>query len=196
MKRVLVADIFGNTDALQALAAEIPGEVEIIDPYSGTEMGFATERAAYQCFSSTVDIGGYAAIVHQYLKRQNQLVELIGFSAGGSAIWQCAADDYAGLVSGALCFYSSQIRHNAELQPSFPVQLVFPQSEAHFDVNVLMDQLAKTENVGLHQADYAHGFMNRYSLAFSLEGYRSYLNQLCESLSHHPVQKVNFVAVR
>ena len=56
MSTILVSDIFGRTSALEKLGDELPGSVEIVDPYSGLFMEFKEESAAYQFFTENIGL--------------------------------------------------------------------------------------------------------------------------------------------
>jgi hypothetical protein len=178
MKCLVVADIFGRTAALEALAQALPFETIILDPYNGEYLGFASEALAYAYFTAHVGLEGYSQLFNDRLAQQSGPVSLLGFSVGASVIWLNSALYTQAQVHHGVCFYGSQIRNYADIVPSFPMTLVFPKREAHFCVANLMTQLAGKRNVRLHQAPYLHGFMNQHSTHFDPEGYQGYLDKI------------------
>ena len=69
MQRIILADIFGYTDALQALADQLPGESLILDPYAGQSMVFREEACAYQCFQTSSSVEDYAQMLSVCLEQ-------------------------------------------------------------------------------------------------------------------------------
>jgi dienelactone hydrolase len=109
-------------------------------------------------------------------------VSLLGFSVGASIIWMNSALNNLPHVRGALCFYGSQIRNFSNINPRFPVSLVFPLSEKHFSVPELIDDLISKQNVQILQSPYLHGFMNYQSKNFDPLGHSQYL-QIIKSVA-------------
>ncbi|GLQ30906.1 dienelactone hydrolase family protein [Litoribrevibacter albus] len=179
MRYIFVSDIFGRTDALERLASRISGNVEIVDPYQSKPMGFADEAEAYSVFTQEVGLKRYSEMLLNHLIGFSDAVRLIGFSVGGSAIWNCSESGQLPHVVDAQCFYSSQIRHAVNTQPRFPTRLIFPAHEEHFSVSDLMALLQSKNNVTIEQTRYLHGFMNRYSKNYDPEGYEEFCQQLC-----------------
>lgn len=183
MQRLILSDIFGYTDSLQELADELSGSVKIIDPYDGQKMMFQNEAEAYEYFVVNVGLDAYREIVVGWIKEIAEPVTLLGFSVGASAIWSVSEDIGLGNVIGAVGFYGSQIRFNQGITPQFPVKLVFPSEEDHFDVLELAQTLSQKENVDVGVSQYRHGFMNKLSQNFNPAGYEKFaypLRQLSE----------------
>ncbi|MGI9274010.1 MAG: dienelactone hydrolase family protein [Endozoicomonas sp.] len=178
MNRIVVTDIFGKTPALESLCQELPGTSQIVDPYQGRFRNFSSEAQAYACFTSEVGLPRYAEALHDQVSGQNGKVELIGFSVGASAIWLLSERFTAEKVTGATCFYGSQIRHSIHLSPRFPVHLILPASEQHFSVQELANSLERKQNVEIEHTPYLHGFMNRYSENFNETAYRHFIQWL------------------
>jgi dienelactone hydrolase len=179
VRYILVSDIFGRTDSLECLASRISGNADIVDPYQSKYMGFADEAEAYSVFTQEVGLQRYSEVLLDHLKSVSTDVRLIGFSVGGSAIWNCSGNRLLTNVVDAQCFYSSQIRYAIETNPRFPIKLVLPAHEAHFSVSDLMVELENKSNVTIEQTYYLHGFMNRYSKNYDQEGYEEFSQRLC-----------------
>jgi len=185
MNKIIVTDIFGKTPALIELSDAISAN-KIIDPYDGQMMGFENEAQAYDYFTVNVGLDVYVDKLSQMIKAYSGDVTLIGFSVGAAAIWQLSESTSVriiNVVKCAICFYGSQIRHQTKLSPKFDVRLIFPISEAHFDVQALKCALANKPRVTIEQADFLHGFMNYHSENFDPIGYKKYLALLLNNSS-------------
>ena len=183
MLRIIVSDIFGKTEALEMLASEIPGDVEILDPYNGEVMGFDSEHDAYSYFTSKVGLEAYTAKLSDRIKASESNVSLIGFSVGASAIWRLSKEPALRKIPNAVLFYSSQIRHDTEIEPVFPICLIFPASESHFSVKTLIQTLQQKTRVEIHHSSYLHGFMNLHSKNYNAAAYKKYKQALCHLTS-------------
>lgn len=177
MQIVIVADVFGNTNALTALAKELNSSA-IIDPYQGIEMQFKDEKEAYKYFIEMVGLDNYLLQIIAVIKQYTEPVNLIAFSVGASAIWRLSATSEASLVNNSVCFYGSQIRHFTTIKPLFDIELVFPSSEAHFDVDMLKNKLSTKANVTTSQVPYLHGFMNQCSKNYNSDAYKNQVRRL------------------
>lgn len=185
MNHIIVADIFGKTPALIALANTINADV-IVDPYSGEHMNFKNEAQAYNYFTENIGLDKYLETLLKTVKECSGECILVGFSIGASVIWQLsqlASKKITNKVIYATCFYGAQIRHLTELSPKFDVKLIFPKKEPHFDVSALQQVLARKLNVTAIQVDFLHGFMNTHSNNFSHVAYEKYLGLLRRDLS-------------
>ena len=185
MVSVIVTDIFGLTPAIKALARAINADT-IIDPYQGAVLSFDNESHAYKYFTEHVGIDSYVDLLHEKITSCEGSVKLIGFSVGASAIWQLSAtisDVVANKVNSACCYYGSQIRYLTQLSPKFPIQVVFPESEPHFDVDELSKSIVNKIMVTTSYCDYLHGFMNKLSNNFNSIGYLEHI-ALLKSFSH------------
>lgn len=173
MNVVIVADIFGKTPALVDFANAL-GCFVIIDPYHATELDFATESEAYCYFSEQVGLECYMQIISQQLQQMTAST-VIAFSVGATAIWRLSETSIAKKVNNAICFYGSQIRNDTDINPLFPVELLFPIHEDHFDVDKLQRILALKNNVTCTQLPYLHGFMNPHSMNYNEIAYQQQL---------------------
>jgi dienelactone hydrolase len=183
MLKVMVADIFGITYSLKALAASVGGHVEIIDPYYGEELTFDGETEAYAFFMGNVGLERYCKIVDRHLTSISQQTEVIGFSVGASAIWLLSETINSAIFQRLVCFYGSQIRHHQYINPCVPTELVLPISEPTFDVGLVSENLSTKSKVKIHRTQYLHGFMNNHSKNFDPSGYEDYINWLRGSAS-------------
>jgi dienelactone hydrolase len=178
IQTVIVSDIFGKTKALERLCARIAAQYEIIDPYSGKDMGFDDEARAYACFMDTMGVNGYADHLLKQLERCQRQVILIGFSVGASAIWQISESLDEKITRRAAGFYGSQIRHNLDLNPSVEITLCLPVFEPAFSIADLTERLETKKNVRVLRTGYRHGFMNALSVNFNREGYLDFASWL------------------
>lgn len=179
MHRIIVSDIFGKTKALETISESLSGTVEIFDPYNSALMNFESESQAYSYFTNEVGLDKYTEILEAYVTKLNKPVSLLGFSVGASAIWKISEKREYRHISGALCFYGSQIRNYQDIIPHFPIQLVFPSFENHFSVSDLVLRLSQIDRVEIHQSGFLHGFMNSDSQNFNQKAYARYLQALC-----------------
>lgn len=182
MHYLLVADIFGKTQALEKIATQLTTTpattVDIFDPYQTQMLGFHNEAEAYAYFTAQVGLAAYTEQLRQHLLKLTSPVTLIGFSVGAAAIWQLASLQQLTKVVAATCFYGSQIRNHLDIQPVFPVQLIFPAQEPHFSVADLMQQLTGRVNVSIQQVTNLHGFMNRHSDNYDAASCRAFIKAL------------------
>ncbi|MCG8635547.1 MAG: hypothetical protein MI863_17060 [Desulfobacterales bacterium] len=180
MKIIIAPDIFGNTPALARLARKLEKTitgacVDIIDPY-GENVFFRQEDEAYAYFTTHLNIPAYSDMISARLSGEKQPVILLGFSAGGSAVWHLSGRaDSAAAVRG-IVFYGSQIRYHRDISPGFDMNLIFPAAEPHFDVDDLIEVLSPAPGVTISRADGLHGFMNEYSKNYSRELYTGFMD--------------------
>lgn len=185
MLTILVADIFGNTVALQQLAKQLATkEFLIIDAYAGQMINFNNEQTAYEYFNHHVGLRSYAQQLQKKLVKIKQPFNLIAFSVGGSALWLNAKLLKTTKVNRVVCFYAAQIRHHLERQPTVTIELVLPTSEPHFDMGDLKNRLSTKPNVIINQSEYLHGFMNQLSVNYDALGFQQYLTMLQAQFSH------------
>jgi len=173
VRLIIASDIFGRTPHLEALRARIcPDSAisELVDPFAGGQQGFADEDEAYAAFLAAGGLAGYKARLVETLYASGEDTALLGFSAGGAAVWLAACDPALPPPRLAISIYARQIRHHAGLVPRCPCRLIFPQSEEGFDVAALAACLTGTPNVTVLSAPYAHGFMNPLSRNFDAAG--------------------------
>lgn len=181
MTLFVVADIFGRTPALEALCEKLSqaeADIRIIDPYNGVNHKFETEAEAYDYFMDKVGLKTYQTILTDRLSTSSPDIVLIGFSVGASAIWGISDQSTLNRVQKAFCFYGSQIRHQPHIQPAFDMELIFPEQEPHFDVDDLINCLAKKDRVLCIKANGLHGFMNELSTHFNPACYADFIKHL------------------
>jgi len=181
MQTIIVSDIFGRTKALESLASMLSDEVKILDPYNSEYKSFNSETEAYAYFISEVGIDKYSELLIELIQSLKSEVTLIGFSVGAAAIWKISDQESVGNISSATCFYGSQIRHLKQVNPLFPITLIFPVTEEHFSVAALISSISNKANVQVLQADFYHGFMNYHSKNYDEVGYKKYSKALCNT---------------
>ncbi|XPF93529.1 dienelactone hydrolase family protein [Colwellia sp. RE-S-Sl-9] len=181
----IVTDIFGITPALKEFVATLTvssgAAINIVDPYQGKQMSFEDEATAYAYFVKHVGVEQYAQHLHSILVSQKDTT-VIGFSVGASALWALSAKNNIS-VEHAIYFYGSQIRHLLDIQPQIKSTVILPKKEEHFDVDDLQGKLKKLSKVSIKRCSFYHGFMNRHSVNFNEQAYRTYTGWLCEQLT-------------
>lgn len=183
---VVVPDIFGITEDFAALVNKISlpeFNTITLDPYPNYNTNFYCEKAAFLFFQKNCGLDYYSNQLYDKIDNLVGNVFLIGFSVGASAIWNVSKNNYGGRIKQAVCFYGSQIRNEINLNPTFNTTLIFPDSEVHFSVKKLIDQLKEKEKVSIVKEQHLHGFMNQRSKNFELEAYQKYLKYLQEQLT-------------
>ncbi|WP_085299000.1 hypothetical protein [Cognaticolwellia mytili] len=191
MNIIFVADVFGLTDEFESLCQEVTSRISgafdikcyTVGPYQNQPILFTSEQDAYQYFMANVALDGYVNKISYQLQKIPGPKLLIGFSVGGSAIWQLLSQQITPHTLHAICFYSSQIRHLTKLTPSIPIQLILPAFESHFSIADLQSALRNKSQVTLEKSEFLHGFMNKYSVNYDQNGYISYVNKLVDLLS-------------
>lgn len=187
----IVSDIFGVTLALKQLVTELTDKLSdpsltfiIVDPYNEQSLNFKNEADAYAYFTEHSSIEKYAKHLSDIITQSNSHnnCKVIGFSVGASAMWSIA-DNVDLQVEHAIYFYGSQIRHTLNVKPHIQSTMIFPQQEEHFDVQALSAQLKNKKKVVIKPCCFNHGFMNKHSINYSKQGYRTYINWLSEQLS-------------
>jgi len=192
---VFVADIFGITHEFKSLCQEVTSAIEqalrvechMIGPYQKQPKSFDSEQAAYQYFTEQVGLADYVKIIEQQLSVISGNKLLVGFSVGGSAIWQLCSNNIVDKNLAAICFYSSQIRHMTQLMPKVPMRLILPASEQHFSITELKNALLDKPSVALEQCDFLHGFMNQLSQNYDSYGCQHYIKRLTGLVSEQCV---------
>lgn len=191
---IFVADIFGLTDEFKHLCQQVTFNVEqmvdveksrgvechMIGPYQHQPRLFTSESDAYHYFIENVNLEGYVKKLEQKLLTISGSKMLVGFSVGGSAIWQLYSQSAFKQSVGAICFYSSQIRHMTQLTPKIPMTLILPSKESHFSVEEMALLLQEKPTVTLDKSEYLHGFMNKLSGNYHPTAYQYYTQNLAE----------------
>ncbi len=155
-------------------------EYHLIGPYNIQPQAFESEQDAYQYFIENVSQAGYVKKLEAELLTIPGVKILIGFSVGGSAVWQLCGEKSLENSLGAMCFYSSQIRHMTKLTPKLPIRLILPVAEKHFCVQKLREDLTGKLNVTIEQSEHLHGFMNQKSQNFDPQAYQYYMKKIVE----------------
>lgn len=190
---VCVADIFGLTEEFKQLAQHVLLSVEkklgfecqghLLGPYQKQPESFHSETQAYQYFTSKTSIISYESSLEETLSRLSEHTIIVGFSVGGSALWQLLSRIEVKPCIGAICFYSSQIRHMTQLTPNIPTRLILPRTEQHFSITQLINKLTNKPNIILEKSQYLHGFMNALSSNYDPVAYQHYIDKLANEIS-------------
>lgn len=198
-KLILVSDIWGKTPEFVALSEQLKTslcrnkklssdcKLELVSPYDLLQFNefakFDNEQQAYEYFIKHIGLHSYSEQLKQVVAAQTELVTVVAFSVGGSALWQISEDlDIATKVAKAFCFYSSQVRHSLELEPKFPVTYIAPKSEQHFEIGSVVDSLTNKSQVDVIEAEYLHGFMNACSDNFNKDATEQFIVRLTKDL--------------
>ena len=181
---VVAPDLFGRTPVLEELANLITADRTIIlDPYE--KLGYFTDRpSANARFTALGGMDAYAKKIFDMLSDfppwEGEKV-LVGFSEGASALW-CLGEQ---LEEIDLCigYYGRHIHNYPHIQPRFPMELIFPESDPEIDVDSVMASLQGRENLELKKEKGFHGFMNPHSYFWKPELVQSHLRYINERLA-------------
>ncbi|MGB1261884.1 MAG: hypothetical protein ACPG52_03145 [Cognaticolwellia sp.] len=192
MNIIFVADIFGITPEFKQLCQQVMHELadigslesHLIGPYQNQAKQFNCEGDAYQYFMKNITLAGYAKTLTQSLSQITGDKLLVGFSVGGSAIWQLAASGACKSYLGAICFYSSQIRYMHELTPRIPTRVILPAAEQYFSVVELGKVLQEKPTVIVEQSEGLHGFINQRSAHYHHGICQYYIKRLARLLTN------------
>jgi dienelactone hydrolase len=186
-QNLFVSDIFGITPALKQLSEAVSPyslHTKLIDPYGGQQQKFASEQEAYQGFQTVGGIESYINIVKQAVSDLDGLFTIVGFSAGGAAIWKAME----GIVKHAdiqlVLFYPGQIRHYMDVEHTFSTTIFWPSHEPHFALSTVIENLHHKNNVQSIHTPFFHGFMNVNSSGYSefaYQQYKQYLQNCCKA---------------
>ncbi len=169
---IVAPDIYGLTPAMDELAGQLAADrVILLDPYTPGGEYFTNQKTAYAHFTRQVGIAGYARTIYNLLMdrppdRDEDNRVLLGFSVGASALWTLADNHELSGIRLCLGYYGSQIRNHTGVSPLWPVELIFPEREDHFEVSTLMGRLREKPHLTLRQVRAGHGFMNPHSLNY------------------------------
>ncbi|WP_372771096.1 dienelactone hydrolase family protein [Pseudoalteromonas sp.] len=175
MNILIASDIFGETASHLELCERFSKyhSVTSISPYQQKPPLFASESDAYHYFLKEGGMGNYLSRFN-YLECANEIEVVLGFSAGGAAIW--AIQEILTALSQGVAFYPGQIRHYLETNIICPWQIVFAKFEHHFDQEDVLNMLVKNKNLSLYRAPFEHGFINPQSENFDVIGRDNALN--------------------
>lgn len=181
MKLIFVSDIFGLTASLVELVNGIVlqnFEYQIIDPYAGEIKQFEDEKLAYAAFQASGGMQGYIQKLNSFILSYAPVDMIIGFSAGGAAAWKAIQNIDDKIVGRLIAFYPGQIRHFLDVTPVIPCELIFPESEAHFDVHEVIKILQPISSVSCERTIWQHGFMNPLSSGFDQDGRHNFSERI------------------
>lgn len=183
-KTILFAsDIFGISDAFLTLLEDVDvvSNVIKISPYPQLQTHFKNEQQAYQCFQKHGGIDEYVLSLTDILKDHVHIKHVVGFSAGGAALYKVMSNLAASNIQLTL-FYPGQIRHFMDKHPRAPCHIIFPESEPHFSLANVIKVLNQQSQLKVEQNSYQHGFMNKNSRSFNQTAYHHYCQMLKELL--------------
>ena len=139
-----------------------------MSPYAASDGfasdSFASDEQAYQTFLQQGGMQAYVDKLQQQLQLMTQPYLALGFSAGAAALWQLAALPQPGLQR-LICCYGGQIRHQPQLVPQVPVQLIWAE-ERHFCVSALHQLLLNKPQISSELTPWSHGFANPLSAGY------------------------------
>ncbi len=103
------------------------------------------------------------------LRKKYKYLFIIGYSIGATISWLCSV---LGYCDGIVCFYGSRIRDFVSINVRCPIALYFAKSEKSFDVEELIVELRRKQNIEvINIYNGEHGFADQYSEKFNLESY-------------------------
>jgi len=183
MKLILVPDIFGCTTEFKQYAnvqksiltqilnqgvEHVLVELVLIDPYQGHIFEFKNDTQAYEKYMSLGGHEHYLCLIKKVIEdNKDENICFIGFSAGASAIWRAIDGFNSDKKCQFIGFYPSQIRNFLDIQLNIESHIIFPQTESHFEVNNVIENLAHYDLLKISHTQYQHGFMNPRSTGFN-----------------------------
>jgi len=107
--------------------------IRVVDPYGGVMSNFKYEQMAYDSFQINCGLELYSEKVTDAISKaeERNSIDLIGFSVGASAIWKICEIDLSDNIKNVFYFYDSKIRDMVHINPTFFINLIFPESEKH-----------------------------------------------------------------
>ncbi len=188
---IICADIFGASpefiELCQQISSNATGAMTVnyhfVGPYQVQPDALLSEKGAYQYFTEHVGVNTYSEKLLSVIAAIKGPKLLIGFSVGGSVIWQLMPELASNDVRATVCFYSSQIRHMTEIVPTVPCQLILPKSEVHFSVTELLTTMHGKRQVDAEQCCYQHGFLNKLSENYSRAGAKVYTRAIQNTIA-------------
>lgn len=178
----VVTDIFGDQPPLRQQLATLGADYRLVQPYQQQMPAFQTEDAAYHAFLAAGGMTAYIDKLQQQLADATEPVSLLGFSAGASAAWVCAADKRLKL-NKVFGLYGGQIRDYSDLQPACPVTLLFCQQEQHFSMPQLLEQLKGKAWLTIQSTPQPHGFVNPLSPNYQADAAQHFWSEVRRWLS-------------
>lgn len=173
---MIVTDIFGlseSSDELVLFLNRFVSDVCVVEPYAGIRHDFKNEHEAYDKFVEKCGHENYFSLLKQRILETDPKF-IVGFSAGANAVWRLS-DLAIGSCEKLFCFYPSQIFNHLYVMPKTLIEVIFPKEEASFDVNGINKEILLKPNTHSQVTSYGHGFMNKSSKAYDLEGTRFFL---------------------
>lgn len=174
---VIVTDIFGHNHHVDTFISQCNFQFSpiVISPYGEKRLTFESPEQAYACFNQYGGLDAYTLALENMLLTLELPHRLIGFSAGGSAIWRLLNQKrLTTIIEHATCFYPGQIRHYVDLEPLMDTTLIFPAFEPHFDLKPVIETIEKKQHVDCHKTSLEHGFMNQQLSIFNQQAYLQY----------------------
>ncbi|WP_321394994.1 dienelactone hydrolase family protein [uncultured Desulfuromusa sp.] len=183
MNLIVVSDIFGKTESINKLTAQLSpfySEVTVIDPYEGQNISFEKEEHAYRHFQQNCGIKKLTTLLEKEAINSKGKIDIIGFSVGGSSAWEISGKDMSTNIRNVVSFYSSRIREKTNVSPKCSTSLIFPATEKSFDLEPVIQAVENKQNVEVIRTNYLHGFMNSESKNFSETGYKYFSDWLAK----------------
>lgn len=181
MDLILVTDIYGYTPHVAAIVDELScffSATAVVDPYEGRYLDCKSEQEAYEQFQKLCGIDKLTGLVERAVQSGGSNVIAVGFSVGGTALWEVTSMEVSRRIEMAICFYGSRIREKTYIDPCCETIVVFPRHEDQYDVKDLHDMISGRKNITCFKTVYLHGYMNQLSKNFDMEGYRTCMDRL------------------
>ncbi|GHF84646.1 dienelactone hydrolase family protein [Thalassotalea marina] len=181
---LIVSDIFGLNDSTDFISQFLSslGHIKVFDPYETQKMHFSDEQQAYDYFTSIGGVNNYADKLICSLQLGEVVDFAIGFSVGGSALWQISSVMQKPLIKRQMCFYPNQVRHMTHLSPQCATTVLLPQSEQHFCVQTLAKNIQNKALVDVSFVEALHGFMNESSQYFNAVARQAWLDKIKDTV--------------
>lgn len=166
---IVIHEIYGVNPHIQDFCQFLKeNDYDVICPdlLNRNYFDYSQEEMAYRNFIDNIGFAEASVIIKNVIssiKRKYEKIFIAGFSVGATVAWLCSEEES---VSGVIGYYGSRIRNHLEINPSCPTLLFFPQEEQSFQVDELISKLVQ-KDIGVHQLQGKHGFMDKYSVHYN-----------------------------
>ena len=170
---ILLHEIYGINEHISDMRRKFAGlgfDVYCMDFFDGRVYDYEESEAAYLYFIEKVGFkkASYKVLdMLEIIRCKYQNVFVVGYSIGATIAWLCS-EEYE-LIDGIVCYYGSRIRDYLDIVPKVETQLFFPEKEASFDIDDLIEKLSSKAKVNTMKFEGLHGFSDKYSLNYNKE---------------------------